>query len=148
MRGKLLNTIFIILAFFTGIAGTIAIYKFVPDEEVIVNRSETCVTITEENSLKTSIDKIYDAVFLIKAESTGGASTGSGFAYKKDNKYAYIITNEHVISGAKNVKISNSKGEVYDAKVLGSDTYADIAVLSTDVKNVDKIVKNFKKSIE
>ena len=141
MRGKVLNTVFVILAFFAGIAGTVAVYKFVPNEEIVVNRSETCVTITEQNSLKTSIDKIYDAVFLIQAESTGGASTGSGFAYKKDGKYAYIITNEHVISGAKNVKISNSKGELYDAKVLGSDTYADIAVLSTDVKNVSKIAE-------
>lgn len=141
MRGKVLNTVFVILAFFAGIAGTVAVYKFVPNEEIVVNRSETCVTITEQNSLKTSIDKIYDAVFLIQAESTGGASTGSGFAYKKDDKYAYIITNEHVISGAKNVKISNSKGELYDAKVLGSDTYADIAVLSTDVKNVSKIAE-------
>lgn len=141
MRGKVLNTVFVILAFFAGIAGTVAVYKFVPNEEIVVNRNETCVTITEQNSLKTSIDKIYDAVFLIQAESTGGASTGSGFAYKKDDKYAYIITNEHVISGAKNVKISNSKGELYDAKVLGSDTYADIAVLSTDVKNVSKIAE-------
>lgn len=141
MRGKVLNTVFVILAFFAGIAGTVAVYKFVPNEEIVVNRNETCVTITEQNSLKTSIDKIYDAVFLIQAESTGGASTGSGFAYKKDDRYAYIITNEHVISGAKNVKISNSKGELYDAKVLGSDTYADIAVLSTDVKNVSKIAE-------
>ena len=141
MRGKILNTTLIILAFFAGIAGTVAVYKFVPNEEVIVNRTENCVTITEENSLKSSIDKIYDAVFLIKAESQGGGSTGSGFAYKKDDKYAYIITNEHVISGAKTVTITNSKGEIYDAKVLGSDTYADIAVLSTDVKNVDKVAE-------
>lgn len=141
MRGKIFNTILIIMAFFLGAAGTVAVYKFIPNEEIVVNRSETCVTITETDTIKTSVNKIYDAVFLIQAKSQTGSSTGSGFAYKKDDKYAYIITNEHVISGAKTVNIVNSSGEIYEAKILGSDTYADIAVLSTDVKNVNKIAE-------
>lgn len=137
MRGKILNTTITILSFFAGVAGTIAVNKFVPQKVTIVNRTEKNVEITEENSLKSSIDKIYNAVFLIKTNR----STGSGFAYKKDDKKAYIITNEHVIANAKTVKISNSKGETYDAEVLGSDSYADIAILSTDVKNVNAIAQ-------
>ena len=141
MRGKIVNTVWIILAFFVGIAGTVCVYKFVPNETVVVNRSEKCVTITETDTIKSSVDKIYDAVFLISATTSSGTSTGSGFAYKKDSKSAYIITNEHVISGAKTVKIVNASGETYDATVLGSDEYADIAVLKTDVSNVSKIAE-------
>ncbi len=141
MRGKIVNTVWIILAFFVGIAGTVCVYKFVPNETVVVNRSEKCVTITETDTIKSSVDKIYDAVFLISATTSSGTSTGSGFAYKKDSKNAYIITNEHVISGAKTVKIVNASGETYDATVLGSDEYADIAVLKTDASNVNKIAE-------
>ena len=139
MRGKILNTFTIIMAFFIGVAGTIAVYKFIPNNSVVVNRSESNVTITEADSISTSIDKVYDAVFLIEAKTRGGKSTGSGFAYKKDEKTGYIITNAHVIANSTSVTITNSKGETYDAKILGSDEYADIAILSTDAKNISLI---------
>ena len=51
--------------------------------------------------------------------------------------YNRIITNAHVIANATTVTITNSKGETYEATILGSDTYADIAVLSTAANNVD-----------
>lgn len=139
MRGKIINVFIIILAFFLGVSATIVAYKVIPNKSVIVNRSESNVTITEADSLKTSIDKVYDAVFLIEATTRTGKSTGSGFAYKTDDKNGYIITNAHVVANATAVTVTNSKGETYDAKILGSDTYADIAILSTNVSNVTKI---------
>ena len=141
MRGKIINIFLIILAFFLGVSATILVYKFIPNQSVIVNRNESSVTITEADSIKTSIDKVYDAVFLIEATTRSGKSTGSGFAYKVDNKTGYIITNAHVIASATEVKITNSKGETYDAKILGSDEYADIAVLSTDAGNISKVAQ-------
>ncbi len=142
MRGKIVNIVVIILAFFIGVSGTIAVYKLVPNEVEVVNRSENCVTITEETTIKPAIDKIYEAVFLIEAsKKTGGTSTGSGFVYKKDDKNAYLITNEHVVDGASTIKITNSNGESFEAKLLGSDTYADVAVLSTKVENVTKVAE-------
>lgn len=136
MRGKILNIVLIILAFFLGVSGTILVYKLVPSEKVVVNKTENSVNVTETNSLKASIDKVYDAVFLIEAQTRSGKSTGSGFAYKKDGKTGYIITNAHVVNNATSVKVVNSKGETFDAKILGMDVYADVAVLSTDAKNI------------
>ena len=141
MRGKIISAFLIILAFFLGIIGTILVYKFVPDESVVINRNESSVTITESDTIKASVEKAYDAVVLIEASTRSGKSTGSGFVYKKDDKNGYIITNAHVVSNATSVTITNSKGETYDAKILGSDAYADIAVLSTDAANVIKIAE-------
>ena len=141
MRGKIINIFIIVLAFFLGASTMIVVYKFIPNESIVVNRNESKVTITEANSIKLSIDKVYDAVFLIEATTRSGKSTGSGFAYKVDNKNGYIITNAHVVINATNVTITNSKGETFDAEILGSDTYADIAVLSTKAENVSKIAE-------
>lgn len=136
MRGKIINIITIILTFFAGVCATIVVYKFIPNESVVVNKSETNLNITEADTLKSSIEKIYDAVFLIEATTKTGKSSGSGFAYKKDAQNGYIITNAHVVANATSVTITNSNGETYDAKILGSDEYADIAVLETEAKNV------------
>ena len=141
MRGKILNIVVIIVTFFLGVITTIGVYKLIPNQSVVVNKNESSVSITETDTLKTAIDKVYDAVFLIEATTRGGKSTGSGFAYKTDDKNGYIITNAHVISNATEVKVINSKGETYEAKILGSDEYADIAVLSTNVSNVSKVAQ-------
>ena len=141
MRGKILNVFVVILTFFLGVTMTIIAYKLIPNESVVVNKNENKITITETDSLKSSIDKIYDAVFLIEATTRTSKSTGSGFAYKIDDKNGYIITNAHVVANATEVKVTNSKGETYDAKILGSDEYADIAVLSTNASNISKVAE-------
>jgi S1-C subfamily serine protease len=43
-----------------------------------------------------------------------------------------IITNNHVINDAINVSVTFTNGNGYTGTVLGSDPYADLAVLSTD----------------
>lgn len=141
MRERTINISMLVLAFFVGIIGTIVVYKFIPNKSVVVNRNESAVTITESNSLKSSIEKVYDAVFLIEASTRTGKSTGSGFAYKKDEKNGYLITNAHVINNATTVSITDSKGETFEAKILGSDVYADVAILSTDAKNITKVAE-------
>ena len=41
----------------------------------------------------------------------------------------YIVTNFHIISGNKFIKIKLNDGQEFDAKIIGSDANADIAVL-------------------
>ena len=54
----------------------------------------------EKGSLAASVDKVYDAVITIQCYQGGQlSSTGSGFIYKVDNKYGYVLTNQHVVSG-------------------------------------------------
>ncbi|HSB83059.1 MAG TPA: trypsin-like peptidase domain-containing protein [Nitrosarchaeum sp.] len=51
---------------------------------------------------------------------------GSGFVY--DNA-GHIITNNHVVSGVTNVDVALSNGDIFSAKVIGTDQFNDIAVL-------------------
>ena len=46
----------------------------------------------------------------------------------------YIITNDHVVSGATRIKVSVPGGEEYTAKVIGTDPVSDIAVIKIDGK--------------
>ena len=56
-------------------------------------------------------------------------SEGSGVIYKKDGDDAYLVTNTHVISGAKKVDIRLADGTKVPGEIVGSDTYSDIAVV-------------------
>jgi S1-C subfamily serine protease len=56
---------------------------------------------------------------------------GSGFIYDYEGQMV-VITNYHVIEDAINVTVTFINGDAYTATVLGSDPYADLAVLSTD----------------
>lgn len=100
------------------------------------------VNIVEENTIKSAIEKVYDAVYVIEAYSIdGGSSIGSGFAYKLDNKYGYILTNYHVVKDSDSITIIDSKGEEYVAKLLGFDELMDLAVLSVDKSSVSLVVE-------
>lgn len=51
---------------------------------------------------------------------------GSGVIFSKDG---YIVTNYHIISDNKFIKIKLNNGQEFDAKIIGGDVNADIAVL-------------------
>ena len=140
MKNKLIYIITIIMTLFIGISATLVVVYYFPLQETPVNKTVSNVNITENDSIKASIDKIYDAVVVVESYNNRGlASTGTGFYYKKDNKYGYLITNHHVIDGASSVKIMDNDGQEYDAKILGSDEVSDVAVLSVDVSNVKQV---------
>ncbi len=65
------------------------------------------------------------------------ASSGTGFFITQDG---YILTNHHVVSGASSVKVTLYNGETYDAKVIGSDSDYDIAVIKIDVTGATPVV--------
>ena len=63
--------------------------------------------------------------------------TGSGVIVDVVNGTAYIVTNNHVVSNASDLKLTLNDGRtVTDAKVIGTDPNTDIAVLSAKVDNV------------
>jgi serine protease Do len=53
-------------------------------------------------------------------------SLGSGFIIDKDG---YIVTNNHVIAGADEIKVKLNSGKEYDAKIIGRDPSTDIALI-------------------
>ena len=65
-----------------------------------------------KESLSNAVDKVYDAT--VSIETYNGSvlkNIGTGFFYKKDNKYAYILTNAHILSDAVDIEIITSKDE-------------------------------------
>ena len=121
----------ILLSFVCGMVGAYLICQSVSVEQVVKN-----VTTSElvENSISSSVDKVYYSTVVVIASAKGKQiSTGTGFIYKKANKNAYILTNNHVIEGADAVQLEfNDSDKKVDAKIVGGDKYADVAVLTIE----------------
>lgn len=64
--------------------------------------------------------------------------TGSGVIVSEDG---YIVTNNHVIDFADDVKVNLPDGRKFSAKVVGTDPSVDLAVLKIDAKNLPYIQK-------
>ena len=54
---------------------------------------------------------------------------GSGFVYDSDG---HVVTNEHVVDGARSVSVRFWNGDTYKATVVGSDPSTDLAVIKVD----------------
>ena len=63
-------------------------------------------------------------------------SEGSGLIYKKNSHTAYVVTNDHVVSGSSAVRVIMSNGTRVSAKIIGTDAVTDLAVLEI---NSDKV---------
>ncbi|MES2628745.1 MAG: trypsin-like peptidase domain-containing protein [Bacteroidota bacterium] len=60
-------------------------------------------------------------------------AAGSGVIVSDDG---FIVTNNHVVSGATKVQVKLNNNEIYDAQVIGTDPSSDIALLKIDAKNL------------
>lgn len=142
MKNKLNYLIGIIISLFVGCICTLIVlnnFNLLGEKEKI-EKTVSEVNITESNTLTSSINKIYDAVVVVQTYKNGKlSSTGTGFYYKKDSKNGYIITNHHVIEDGDSIKVVNTSDVSSNAKLLGSDEYLDIAILSVDASSVLKI---------
>ena len=58
-----------------------------------------------------------------------GTSSGTGFIISEDG---YILSNHHVIEGATSVSVTTHSGETYSAKIMGSDSNNDLALLKVE----------------
>ena len=57
---------------------------------------------------------------------------GTGFFISSDG---YILTNNHIVEKAERVTVNTVQGKEYDAKVVGTDSKTDIALLKVDAKD-------------
>ena len=124
---------FFLLSFLLGSIITLVITVIVLKENnLIKNHTE----VYEKGSLAPTIEKVANTVVTIEGYTDGTkSSTGSGFIYKKDHKYAYILTNEHVIK--ESIKITTSSNKEVTPQLVGKDAYLDIAILKIDKKYGD-----------
>ncbi|WP_295164697.1 S1C family serine protease, partial [Selenomonas sp. F0473] len=58
---------------------------------------------------------------------------GSGVIFRKDG---YIVTNNHVVSGAKEIVVSLSDGRSLKGKLIGKDEFTDLAVVKVDANDL------------
>ncbi len=87
-------------------------------------------------------NKTKDSVVEIKTESVSADAwmqqyvtegAGSGVVMTADG---YIMTNNHVIDGASKITVTTSDDKEYEAKLMGTDSITDIAVLKISAKNL------------
>lgn len=147
----------------SGVIG-LGIGVAIPTTTAVVNHFETAALtknikeIPTENSgeVKTTIDeaskntveiiqKVKPSVACITSIKEGtdffnqvykSEGAGSGVVFYKDSQNAYIVTNNHVISGASTVSISLSECDLVSAKLVGKDANADLAVISVSLKDL------------
>ncbi len=152
MKNKILTIIAVALAFLAG--GEFTYIWFNSDDEVAQNGSEksmvynscsNCMTgtmVVENGGIRETVKKSYDSVVMIKNTlKNGSAASGSGFVYKVDDDYGYIMTNQHVVDGAAKITVKFASDEEVEGTVLGGDKYIDIAVVRVPVKYVISIAK-------
>lgn len=94
------------------------IEKITPDESIVLR------------NLQNDSDVIYDPRFnsVVKVLTLNGG--GSGFYISED----LILTNEHVIDGAKTVRLFDIYGNQFSGEVIKEDKYKDLALLKTSKK--------------
>ena len=78
---------------------------------------------------KTVASEVSGSVVSIQAALSNGTAKGSGAIVSAKG---YIVTNNHVISGAQQIQVTLSNGQMYTAQVVGTDTTADLAVIKLD----------------
>lgn len=138
-KNKILIPLLVFVAFIGGAAWSYLVIKQLGHETILTSGSGGNYTINE-NSISAAVDKVYDATVVVasyKGETL--VSTGTGFVYKTEGSTSYIMTNNHVVSGGGSAKVIFSDGTSADTKILGGDTYADIAVLTVSTSSIKQV---------
>ena len=112
-------------------------------KQVNVSKENVKVTAVEESSdLKEAIKNVYDSTIYIEVSNDrGSVASGSGFVYKKDDNFGYILTNYHVIEGGNKYVITFTDGKEAEAQYVNSDSYYDIAILKVNASDVNSVAE-------
>lgn len=145
MKTKIKNLCIIFLvALLGGFGGTLAAGELLKEESTSLSsgtNSQVVYTNKESSDVKSAIQTAYDTVVRVEAgvveetffgQSTG-TSSGSGVIISDDG---YIVTNNHVVEDASEVKVCTNDDVEYDAEIIGTDEKSDIAVLKIDANDL------------
>ncbi|MDF4005823.1 S1C family serine protease [Limosilactobacillus fermentum] len=139
-----------------GINSAISTYRNYATTKVPAGSSKSGGTSVSKNkaSLTNETTKAYNAtknavVSVINKQATSSsdslygnletASEGSGVIYKKSGNVAYVVTNNHVVSGSSEIQVILSNGKTVDAQIVGTDETTDLAVLKINAANVTTV---------
>ncbi|CUS25333.1 trypsin-like serine protease [Paucilactobacillus oligofermentans DSM 15707 = LMG 22743] len=116
----------------TGTSQSTKAYKSV--KAAVVSVENLQAEASSSNSLYTT-----DSSSSSSDSSLEAASEGSGVIYKKDGNTAYIVTNNHVVTGSSAIQVILSNGKKVTATIVGTDSATDLAVLKISSKNVTAV---------
>lgn len=151
MREKFLNLFFTLFVFFLGAGCMFFVNKTFFKHEITTEEIQTIIenrdiTITD-NDISEAVAKVYNSVVMIKNYQKGEyAGSGSGFVYKTDDKYGYILTNYHVVEDSTSLKVLYTNETIVDATRLGGDEYLDVAVIRVPKSSVLQVAEMGKAS--
>ena len=115
--------------------------------EAVKKVQEAVVSVINYQSQSSSLENNFSTqMFGDQSDSSSSDelsvySEGSGVIYKIDGDSAYLVTNTHVIEGAKQIEIMLSDGTKVVGELVGEDTYSDIAVVKISSKNVSTVAE-------
>ncbi|MGM7703169.1 S1C family serine protease [Pseudalkalibacillus sp. Hm43] len=128
-----ISTITTSLILITGIVGGYLLYNHFNHFQV--NATSTIGSLKEakeksdvhlEKDLKTIIHESQKSVVQLDVESDSGNSVGSGFLY---NDQGDVVTNAHVVAGAKKITIRTADAQQYEGQLIGIGKSTDIALV-------------------
>ncbi len=164
MKKLLKFVILFVVGFLGGIGGYYFASSTLTQGNSTSNQANTTsvsnVQYTNDTSTTQAVEKVQDAVVSVinyqtqssnslssifgnieSSDELAVAGEGSGVIYKKDGDTAYIVTNNHVISGAEKIDILLASGEKLSGELVGADTYSDIAVIKIAADKVTTIAE-------
>ena len=100
---------------------------FETDESIMIPR---LISTEKDSPFETIAKNISPAIVAIASVTNAGTSIGSGVCVYSGG---YILTNEHVVSGATSIKLYLFNGDTANAISLWSDKNMDIAILKSDI---------------
>ncbi|MFD5951785.1 S1C family serine protease [Streptomyces collinus] len=91
--------------------------------------STTVVPSSQKGTVAGVAKAVSPSIVEISADSNSGSSTGSGVIITSGGE---IVTNNHVVAGASQIKATTSDGKSYTAKVVGTDSKKDLALIKLE----------------
>ncbi len=109
-----------------GVVAGVVAYLVTSKESVSINVNQVndSTNLIQKNSFNYIYNSVKDSVVTIKTD----IGRGSGVIVSANG---HVVTNEHVIKGAKKVSIITSKNKSYNADIVGIDSITDIALLKS-----------------
>ena len=133
--------IILIVIIIIGIWATLFLVSYIDNSKNNINTSNKSVTV-DDTGIADAVEKVYDSVVVVENYVNGSLyATGSGFVYKTDNSYGYILTNSHVITNATSIKLGFTNDKKAEAEIVGTDEYSDIAVLKVAKKYIVQVAE-------
>lgn len=143
---------------FVGVVSHAGISLGSKDSSVVVYQAGKISATTDGVSVLTDVSEIVSAAmpsivaitntaeaevqFFFGSQTQTYQSAGSGIIIGQDNEKIYLVTNNHVIDGTIDLKVTFSDNETVSAQVKGADAGSDLAVVTVNISDLKESTLN------